>query len=83
MPVGFDRPRRHGQCLRGFLDAQSRDGLTFTKDVWTTLPGFDPDIVTMNGTTRIYYNIGDQNSGTVYSGVLSGALTPLIAGLIR
>lgn len=63
--------------------ATSADGLTFTKDVYTTLPGFDPDIVIMNGTTRIYYNIGDNTTGTVYSGVLSGALSPLTFGFLR
>lgn len=63
--------------------ATSADGLTFTKDVYTTMPGFDPDIVIMNGTTRIYYNIGDNFSGTVYSGVLSGTLAPLTFGFVR
>lgn len=67
----------------GVWVATSSDGLTFTKDVYTTLPGFDPDIVVMNGTTRIYYNIGDDTSGTVYSGVLSGTLTPFTFGFIR
>lgn len=55
----------------------------FTRDVWTTLPGFDPDIVQMNGTTRIYYNFGNETSGTVYSATLSGTLAPATFGFIR
>jgi len=71
------------QGSSGAWVATSADGLTFTKDVYTTLPGFDPDIVIMNGTTRIYYNIGDNTIGTVYSGVLSGTLAPAAFGFIR
>jgi hypothetical protein len=64
--------------------ATSSDGLTFTRDESTKLtPGADADIVSMNGTIRVYYNWGDNTNGTIYSATLSGTLAPATFGFIR
>lgn len=61
--------------------ATSADGLTFTSEtpLETLGRGDDADVVRVGGSLRMYYNWGDDNSGTVYSAFnASGAfaLTP-------
>jgi hypothetical protein len=80
----FSYPGASDSTISAVWIATSGDGLTFTKDESTKLtPGADADIVSMNGTIRVYYNWGDDTHGTIYSGVLSGALTPLTFGFLR
>lgn len=53
----------------GLLTATSTDGLTFTTEIATGIAqGNDPDVVSLGGgSLRMYYNWGDDSSGTIYS----------------
>lgn len=64
---------------RGFPDpglttvSTSTDGLTFTTETQINgLPGFinaDPEIVRVGSGIRLYYNAGNDNTGTIYSAI--------------
>lgn len=53
----------------GLMTSTSPDGLTFTTETSIGIPlGNDPDVVRLpDGMYRMYYNWGDDTSGTIYS----------------